>query len=271
MSREAYLLIAPVIAPLVAALAISWLDPFRPIPSFEASSLGPTMGWTALVLGLASMGYSLRKWLFLQGFGSLQGWKAAHVIIGYVFIVFMFAHSNATVGAGARFLLNFLVAGILLTGLWGVVRQGIIPNVMTRTLLDPVYKSELQDDVNEDLKEIADSLEDTSPELQSIYQRHVLPFISIRLTTAEQQKAMLRRLFGPSSADPNAAVRDLAVLDDREKDLFYDIAAKAADVVEIRRSQAYQRKMNNWLVWHIGFTAALGVVLTFHILASFYF
>jgi len=271
MNKEAYALAIPFAIPVAVALAIGWARPFEWTPAFEPSVLRPNMGWTALVFGLLTMAYSVRKRFFLQGAGTLQSWKAAHVIAGYFFLIFMLAHSNAGVGAGVRFWLNALAAGITLTGLWGVLRQGVIPRVMTRTLLDPVYKNELQDNVEAILKDIENGLEGTSHEFQLVYQRHILPFISIQLTTAEQHKAMIRRCFGPASADPNAAVRDLATLDDKEKDLFYSVAAKALDVVEIRRSQAYQKKMNTWLTWHIGFTAALGVTLFFHILASFYF
>lgn len=271
MTRESWAMAAPAAAAILAAALIAWFSPFAPGPGFEPSSFGPYMGWLALALGFLTNVYSLRKRFFLQGPGSLRFWKWSHALTGYLFVFAVLAHSNARLGAGALLLLNGLAAGIVAAGVWGGLRQGGIPRVMTRTLLDPVYKTQMQRDVDVLLKEISESLEGASPALRSLYQRHILPAISIKSITAEQHKALLRRLFGPSTADPNAAARDLVALGAKERDLFYDIAARAVDVVEIRKSQTYQRKMNGWLDWHIAMTAGLGVILFFHVLASFYY
>lgn len=271
MTRESWAMAAPAAGVVLAAALIAWVSPFAPARGFEPSVFGPYMGWLALILGLLTNVYSLRKRFFPQGPGTLRSWKWLHALAGYLFVLAVLVHSNARLGAGALLLLNGLVAGIAGAGVWGVLRQGVIPGVMTRTLLDPVYKTEMQRDVDVLLKEISESLEGASPALKSLYQRHILPAISIKSITAEQHRALLRRLFGPSTGDPNAAARDLVALGGRERDLFYDIAARAVDVVEIRKSQTYQRKMNGWLAWHIALTAGLGVTVFFHALASFYF
>ena len=271
MRTESYALAAPVIAPIAAAVVIANLQPLAEPPSFEPSGLGAAMGWAAVATAAVSMIYSLRKRLFLQGVAPLRVWKAAHVIVGYVFLALMLAHSGSRLGTGVQLALNVLVAGITASGVWGLIRQGTIPELMTRTLLDPVYKSELQDEVNTLLEEIDACLSSSSTAFHGIYQRHILPYLSIKLPTAEQQKSMMMRCFGPPAADPNAAVKDLVVLDEREREKFYSVAARALDVIEIRRSQAYQRWMNGWLTWHIGLTSILAVFLLFHVMASFYF
>ena len=271
MTNEAKNLLLPLAITVVVMALISIDQPFHAKFVFDPADLRPAIGWAALALGLTSVAYSVRKRVYLQAPWALIIWKMAHVITGYVFLALMFLHANGTVGSGAQLLLSALAAGITLTGLWGIVSQGLIPKVMTDTLLDPVYKSEVADSVKKVLLEIKDLLKGASQPFNVLYQRHILPFITIKLPTADQHKAIVRRLFGPASADPNAAVKDLDPLSAEERDLFYNVAEKSLDIVELRLSQTYQARMNQWLLWHIGLSVMLGTTLLFHILAAYYF
>jgi len=51
--------------------------------------------------------------------------------------------------------------------------------------------------------------------------------------------------------------------------VFYTMAEKALDIIEIRRSQGYQALLNNWLDWHIGLTSIAFAVALMHVLASY--
>lgn len=271
MTEESNILLVPAIGVAVALGAVAFAPPFGYEAAFFPHSPMPALGWAGLTFAMVSLAYSLRKRLFLQGPGALIFWKAAHVFTGYLFIVFVIYHSNGNVGAGLQLMLSGVSAGLLVTGLWGIARQGYTPGIMTKTLLDPVYKSEHQQTDNAILKEIASALNGKSHEFDSIYQRHILPFISIRLPSLEHHKAILRRCFGPATADPNAAVTDLANLSSEERSVFYEVAEKAVDLVELRLSKTYQRGMNTWLQWHTGLGVVIVSALFFHILAAFYF
>ncbi|MBI4666851.1 MAG: hypothetical protein HY751_10640 [Nitrospinae bacterium] len=271
MTEEAKYLLAPFIGVLAVVALATWLEPFEPPFGFFVHTPGAPLGWSALALGVMSVAYSARKRVFLQGLGPLIYWKGAHVAAGYIFVVLFVLHANGKVGLGAQFLLTTVSAGIVITGLWGIIRQGHVPQLMTKTLVNPVYKSELADAVNVALKEISEMLEGRSKRFDEVYQRHILPFISIKYPTLSHHKAMLQRCFGPATLDPNAAVIDVADLDVHEKDIFYSIAEKAVDALEIRVSQTHQRQMNRWLLWHIGLSLIIAVALFFHVLAAFYY
>lgn len=271
MTEESTILLAPAILVLAAVATFSVTAPFGYEAVFFPYSPRPALGWAGAIFLLVTLAYSLRKRLFLQAPGALIFWKAAHVLAGYVFIVLVLFHSNASAGVGAQFSLSAVSGGLLITGLWGIARQGRTPAIMTKALLDPVYKSEHRETDNLILAQIASVVGGKSQGFRDVYQRHILPFVSISLPSLEHHKAILRRCFGPASADPNAAVTDLAQLSPEERGVFYEAAEKAVDLVELRLSKTYQRGMNQWLQWHIWLSAITVSVLFFHILASLYF
>lgn len=271
MSAEAKTLLAPMIAAALILLLIGFNPPFSAEYSFRPRDPRPLLGWLTVACGAAAMIYSLRKRIYLQAPGALIYWKAAHVFTGYIFLALLSVHANGSFGLGAQILLWSLTAGLTATGIWGVFKQGFTPQLMTQTLLDPVYKSEVSDSVRKLLMEIGGQMEGRGKEFSGVYQRHILPFISIKYPTADQHKAIVRRLFGPATADPNAAVLDLDPLSGDDRDMFYSIAEKTLDILELRMSQTYQTQMNGWLPWHIILTALLGVTLLFHAAAAYYF
>jgi hypothetical protein len=271
MTEESNILLAPAIVVIAVALSVAFTAPFGYEAGFFPHSPIPALGWAGSAFALVSLAYSLRKRLFLQGPGSLILWKAGHVFTGYIFVILLLYHSNGSAGTGLQLMLSVIYAGLLVTGLWGIARQGYIPGVMTKALLDPVYKSEIKDTANMMLGQIASAVKGKSRDFGTVYQRHILPFVSIRLPKLEHHKAILRRCFGPVTVDPNAAVTDLVRLSPEERDAFYEAAEKAVDLVELRLIKAYQRGMNRWLHWHTGLGVVVMSALFFHILASFYF
>jgi hypothetical protein len=271
MTEESRILLALGMLVLIVAAIVIIAPPFGYEAVFFPHSPRAALGWAGAFFVLATLAYSLRKRFFLQAPGALIFWKGAHVLAGYAFIVLILFHSNASAGAGSQFLLSVVSGGLLITGLWGMGRQGHTPAIMTKALLDPVYKSEHKETDNMILGQIASAVSGKSQGFRSVYQRHILPFVSISLPSLENHKAILRRCFGPASAGPNAAVTDLAQLSPEERGAFYEVAEKAVDLVELRLSKTYQRGMNRWLQWHIWLSAIIVSLLFFHILASFYF
>lgn len=271
MTDESNILLVPAIVVLAVIVSVSFMAPFGHEALFFPHSSMPALGWAGSAFALASLAYSLRKRLFLQGAGPLIFWKAGHVFTGYAFVIFILYHSNGTAGTGIQLMLSSIYAGLLVTGLWGIARQGHTPGVMTKSLLDPVYKSEIKETANKILGQIASVVNGKSHDFRDVYQRHILPFVSIRLPKLEHHKAILRRCFGPASGDPNAAVTDLTRLSPEERDAFYEAAEMAVDLVELRLSKRYQRGMNRWLQWHTGLGVVIVSALFFHILAAFYF
>ena len=271
MTEESKILLVMGMLVLAVVGAVGIAPPFGYEAVFFPHSPRPALGWAGVFFILATLAYSLRKRLFLQAPGALIFWKATHVVAGYVLIILILFHSNANAGAGAQFSLSVLSGGLFITGLWGIAVPGRTPAVMTKALLDPVYKSEHRETDNLILAQIAAVVSGKSQGFGEIYQRHILPFVSITLPSLEHHKAILRRCFGPASADPNAAVADLANLSPEERSAFYEAAEKAVDLVELRLSKTYQRGMNQWLQWHIWLSAIIVSAIFFHILSSFYF
>ena len=271
MSNEAKLYLYQAALVVATGAYIVWRQPFETAFSFDAPTDKAVAGWMTLAMMIVSLGYSLRKREFLQAPGQLIYWKAAHVATGFLFVALLILHANGQPGVGLSLFLNGLAGLITLTGMWGVIKQGYIPEVMTDTLIDPVYKSEQQESVDRLVIEIDERLDGATEEFKVIYQRHVLPFTVITLPTAEQQKVMLQRCFGPDDINPNAAIADVKHLSEGEVALFFEVAEKALDIVEIRRGQSYQRQMNRWLSWHVGFSVFILLCVFFHILSGYFF
>jgi hypothetical protein len=271
MTDEAkkYLTLAMVV--LAALAAIVYFPPFKTPFTFEQPPFIAWFGWVTFLFFGVSFIYTLRKREMLQTAGRLIIWKMAHIITGWLFVIFWLIHANGQPGEGLQFLISLAASGIAVTGLLGVFRQGYIPRIMTESLLDPVYKDELQDNVDQLLDEIDHLLHGSTESFHEVYQRHILPFAVIDHPSAEHQTSMLQRCFGPDDIDPNAAIEDVKHLDDGEVDLFFEVAEKVVDIIEIRRSQSYQQEMNNWIYWHVGLSLLLMIFVFFHVFTVFYF
>lgn len=271
MTRELKRYMLPFVAAEVCAVAILLAKPFTPEFAFSPSQTSSLLGWSALAFFIFSFAYTLRKRLFLQAPGHLMIWKSVHVALGLITFMLMLLHNSSLDGGLLSSLLLAICFAILFTGVYGMAQQGIVPKIMNETLLDPVYKSEVIEREKEFMQEINSSISSASPAFRAVYQRHILPCLSIQNPDDTQQKGMVKRLFGSPTSHRNAAVDDVRKLPEEERDLFYSVAEKALDVIERRRSSAYQRRMNSWLNCHIGFSAVMVVFLFYHIFSALYF
>lgn len=271
MTKDAKIFLALALTPVIAIIALVLIEPFTPAPSFEPFTLGAILGWSALLALAVAMAYSYRKRITRQGVGSLYTWRVIHCATGYLFLILLFIHANGQLGMESQFILSVISIGIALSGVWGMAVQELYPKWITSTLVDSVYKDELKDDVNELLHKISKSIEGRSDDFNSAYQKHILPYVTINQPTITTYKDMKDRLLGKSSDHSHAAVNDLDKLMKAERNEFLLVAHNALDLMEIRLNQSYQRRMNGWLIWHIGLSVLLLVVLFSHIMASFYY
>ena len=246
--------------------------PSAPSWGFAPDPMPPMLGWVAVGLAFFTILYAWRKRELLQAPGRLIWWKWAHMVAGFGFTLLWIWHADTTLGhAPVQWGMTATIFGLFATGVWGLFVHGSVPSVMNETLIDPVYKDALKGSAGDLVVEIGAMITGRSAEFDQVFQRHLLPFIVIENPSADVQKSMLQRLFGPGDLDRNAAVHDVMKLTDAERDLFYEVAEKALDVVEIRRSLTYQGRMNNWLSWHVALTVGLVLFLVFHVLSSFYY
>ncbi len=271
MTREANHYILLSIVTLLGMLVVSYSEPFDPPGFMTQDHIRPALGWSSLAFAISTLLYILRKRVWLQGAGTLLLWKSVHVVTGFIFVILWALHTNGSFGFGLQAGISISISLLVATGVYGIVQQGHIPGVMNKTLFDPVYKSVLQDEVIALMGKIEKSLAKSSDEFSMAYQRHILPYISIDRPDSDQQKGAMRRLFGREEAGRNAAIHDVKHLSAPEKEKFYEIAALTIDIIEIRRSQAYQKLMNRWLLWHIGATPLFLILVGFHIFAGFYY
>ncbi len=246
--------------------------PSAPVWGYEPDPVRPMVGWVAATVAFVTLLYAWRKRELLQAPGKLIWWKWAHMIGGGLFTLLWIWHADATLGyAPVQWGMTVATLGLFATGVWGLFVQGTVPSVMNETLIDPVYRDALKGSAEDLVVEIGGKLTGRSVAFDQVFQRHILPFIVIKNPSADLQKGMVQRLFGPGDIDRNAAIHDVAKLSPGERDLFYEVAEKALDVVEIRRSLTYQGRMNRWLVWHVALTVGLFIFLLFHVLSAFYY
>jgi hypothetical protein len=254
---------------------------------------GSTTGLFYGLIGAGLMVYAgllsaLRKVPSWWWIGSRQTWLRGHIWLGLLSAVVLWCHSAFRWGGTLELTLWIVVIAVLVTGLFGLLLQQILPRLMTtRVVAEAPYEQipylcegmrrradDLVDDIcgpydlgGADIQSTRAAIqlqEDGRAQLRAFYEQDIRPFL-------EPQPPRRSPLFQPlQTAARFHKLRRLEGLEDRQEDL-----RQLAQVCEERRQMADQERihfwLHSWLILHIPLSVALLILGLVHAFTALYY
>jgi hypothetical protein len=254
----------------------------------DGLSGGTTLGlWTGLLatvcLGVVYVLPFLRRRAFLmRPTGPRQAWLRAHIWFSLLSLVFMLVHSGWFVRVW-RYpgTLAWLLAAVylftMLTGVLGLVAQGLLPRLLTRNVDDEVPAGQLST-LCEGWRKAADAdvdrycgpeplappaaSDDATRQVRWFYERQVRPFLRDEFPRGSPLLDQLR------AAETFRRLRELGGVSEAERALL----ARLEATCDRRRVLARQQRLHHWLhVWlliHVPPAWAMAVLLPVHVVSA---
>jgi hypothetical protein len=272
---------------VVAAAAVGlYLAPAAAAPEelSGGSRLGLCYGFFGAALMLAAALLSVVRRLPLRWRSRGQpAWLRAHVWLGSLAAVFLVCHGGLRWGGPLEWLLWLVLAGVLATGVLGLVLQQVLPRLLARRVpceVPPGSWAEVVRGLRRKADDITDrvcgpfdpkaqratgrSAQEARGQLRAFYEHEVRPFLARHppraspLSAAGQAAARFSRFCQlPALAAVRADVEQLAGL------------------CEERRLLAEQERLhfwlNAWLLLHVPLSAALLTLTAIHAISALYF
>jgi hypothetical protein len=220
---------------------------------------------------------ALRKVPAAWWLGARQTWLRGHIWLGLLTVVFILCHSGFSWGSGLTFALWIVFLGIILTGLYGLFLQQILPRMMTARVPNEAPYEQIPHLCNV-LRLKADALidaiclpadvqkpgtgnpleEGTRTQVRDFYDRQVRPFL-------QPFRSRRSPLANPLRAEAIfATVRSLPGASS-----IKDQLAQLEAFCDERRQFAIQERIHHllhgWLLVHIPLSVALLVLVIAHV------
>jgi hypothetical protein len=280
---------------VTALLGVAAVAVYETLAHTAAAPLtgGSSVGLWYGTLGSALMVYAgllsaLRKVPSWWWIGSRKVWLKGHIWLGLLSAVFLLCHSGFRWGGPLEGLLWLTVAGVLATGVFGLLVQQILPRLLTTrvpceapyeqiphlcqvmrrkadALIDSVCGS--HDAPGQDIDNTRAAVrlaEDGRVQLRAFYERDVRPFLAARAPRSSP-------LLNPLQAEARfAKLRNLAGMGDVKEPL-----GQLATLCEERRLLAEQDRihfwLHSWLLVHVPLSVALLVLGVAHVVTALYY
>jgi hypothetical protein len=225
--------------------------------------------------------------------GPRKTWLRGHIWLGSLSVVLIVCHAHARLGTGVALALWLVLGGIILTGIYGLVLQQILPGWLARRFPDEAPYGQISHLCQLYREEADDLVDKVAPatvaaavppsaslptyrgptfalELRTFHDTEIRPFLVAPAPrrsplmseqwTETRVSALRRRLGlrGGSASDEASAALD-----------------RLEELVGDRRRLAEQEKMwrwlHGWLLLHVPLSAALLVLGIVHVLMSLYY
>jgi hypothetical protein len=279
----------------VAAVALYlWLQSGSPIPLTGGSTVGLWYGiaGTALMIyaGLLS---AHRLFPAAWWMGPRKVWLRGHLWLGSLSVVLIACHAHARLGTGVALALWLVLGGIVLTGVYGLVLQQILPGWLARRFPDEapygqiphlcaLFREEADELVNKVAPADAAATIPASAslptyrgptfaaELRAFHDTVVRPFLAAPVPRGSPLLSEVWTETRVSGIRRRLGLRSSGVADDASAALD-----RLEELVRERRRLAEQERMwrwlHDWLLLHVPLSAALLILAVVHIVMSLYY
>ncbi|HET9429476.1 MAG TPA: hypothetical protein VFO69_14070 [Allosphingosinicella sp.] len=235
------------------------------------SWLGYTLGTIGalLILWLTMLG--LRKRAMTPGRWSLKSWTSAHVYLGLSLIVIATLHTGFQFGWNVHTLAYTLMMLVILSGIYGIVVYGTLPDELsdTRAAMTRPQMLEAVQQIDRQLQTVAQPLGTADTDI-----------VRRSLTEDPFRGGFVRRISGRYRDCGNAAA--LAQMRARRASATAEEAKVIDQVVELlerkdsalvrlRRHLRIRALLEVWLYVHVPLTFALIAALAAHIVSVFFY
>jgi hypothetical protein len=287
-THRRWFLVTSVLA-VVAVAVYVFLDRQAPGGLTGGSTVGLWYGTVAagLMVYAGLLSYHRRR-MKTNRLGNRQTWMRGHIWLGLLSGVFALLHSRWSWGGTLERALWLVLAGVLVTGVIGLVLQNVLPRLLTtRVPCEAPYeqiphvvdvmrgKADVLTDavcgpIDQDAKNIESTrgaarvAQDGPTQLRQFYERDIRPFL---VPVPPRRSPLLSAMQTRARFDK---VRQLDGLRDKQEQLD-----QLANLCEERRLLLEQERIHFWLhAWltvHIPLSAALLVLGVAHAVMSLYY
>jgi hypothetical protein len=276
---------------VVAASVALYLSQDPALPRNGGSWQGYTLGGLGLALILWLSWLGIRKRRYRGGRGRLEGWVSAHVYLGLALAVVVTLHGAFQFGANVHTLAYALMAGVILSGLYGLYSYLRFPSLMVENRANQSFGERLEELDHLDktgIETAAQCDEDVNAAANSAIERTVVgggffdqllnrdrSRVTLPGTDKRQGRTVLR-----ANRDQQAVVDYLVrkIPDtskrgeaERLRELLYVFGRRAEVLRRLRRELSLQLRLKLWLGFHIPLTVGLLVALAVHVFSVFFY
>lgn len=267
--RNFYWLKATLFGLALAIGAYWWLDPVG--GRSGGSWYGYTTGGIAAALILWLTWFGARKRAYASGSANLRNWLSAHVYLGLGLLLLVPLHSAFQFGWNLHTLAYALMAGVILSGIVGVIFYGAIPSAMTRNRqgqeIESLYRQ--ISDIDAEWRDMARAMPD-----------FVAEATQVGVEETHIGGGILRQLSGD---DPRCGTaRALAMIEKREAAMGGEqreqisqlkklIGRKQVLLRRVRRDARHRALLNLWLTFHVPLALATVAAVAVHVFSVFYY
>lgn len=229
-------------------------------------------GWMLVGLYLFLMAFNIRKRLAAFPFGRGHYWLQAHVYLGLFAGILFFAHTDWRMPSGLMdWILWFVFAGVLLTGVIGIVLSRIAPSRLNsrgeRVIFEriPAFRMQLAREVEElVLRAVQEAASST---IADLYAKRLLPFLSgTRNFWAHIFSATTHR---QALQNEIAAVR--RYLPPEGNALLDEIQERVLTKDDLDFQYAWHWLVKGWLLLHLPLSVALVPLVAVHVVVNYAF
>lgn len=239
------------------------------------STLGLGYGIAAAALVLVLLYFGVRKRSYRSRWGTLEGWLQAHLWLGVVAMAAALFHAGGRLGFDDRLAAwtFWLMAAVVLSGLFGVVVYTLMPRLFTDA------------GINRSAEEISAQLNQLAGSMSRLAAGKSQPFERICRGLLEESRpralAGWRVLFGRRRrrGSREAGQEDwrtiLGLVEAAEREELRQLLVLSRQHKELLESLVTQQYYRNWLdVWlwlHVPLSLALLVLVTAHAVIALYY
>ena len=286
--------IATIVIGLAAGGFYLWSNRTGPTPLTGGSTIGLWYGIAGSALMIyAGLLSAHRLFPAAWWMGPRKTWLRGHIWLGSLSVVLIVCHAHARLGTGVALALWLVLGGIILTGVYGLVLQQVLPGWLARRFPDEAPYGQIPhlcQLYREEADELVDKVAPASAaavipqsanlptyrgptfadELRTFHDTEIRPFLAApaprrsRLMSdlwTETHVSALRRRLGLRSS---GTADDASAALDRLEELCRD-----------RRRLAEQERMwrwlHGWLLLHVPLSAALLILGVVHVVMSLYY
>jgi hypothetical protein len=271
-----------------------WLDSRSPNPLTGGTTIGLWYGVVGSGLMIyAGMLSAHRLFPATWWMGPRKVWLRGHIWLGSLSVVFIACHAHARLGTGVALALWLVLGAIILTGVYGLVLQQVLPGMLARRFPDEapygqiphlcsLYREEADELVDKVAPEEAATAIPHSAglptyrgptfaaELRAFHDSEVRPFLA---APAPRRSRLMSDIWTETRV--SALRRRLGLRGGRTADEASEALDRLEELVRDRRRLAEQEKMwrwlHGWLLLHVPLSAALLILGVIHVVMSLYY
>lgn len=254
------------------ALTLHYLDYRSRMVAYGGTVIGLVYGVLGTVIIGVLMYLGIRKRSYASGVGTVQGWVSAHVYLGLLTLLIIPLHAGFRFGLDVHTLAFVLLAGVVVSGVLGVVLYRNVPVRLTKHEAG-LQADKIDKEINRLLSEMRSLVKDKSDQLVKQYQREVASVSGLK---PSGWRVLWRGQGGDLLARRSAELtREMEVIPAQDQRAFHLLSQLILKKTQLEGNLLTQMQLRNamqaWLYIHVPVSIAMIVAIALHVWVVFYY